>query len=84
MSEEELLETIMALVPESLGVWLGAGMAASAVLSLILPAPAENSHPAYKICYRAIRIFGLGAGKLKGMGKIGAAARIGAALRRQK
>lgn len=70
MTEEELVEFLLAFLPESFGGWLGAGMAISAILSLILPKPAENSHPAWKICHRAICVFGLGAGKLKAAGRL--------------
>lgn len=83
MTEEELLEIIMTYLPESLEGWIGTGMAISAVLSLILPAPAEDSHRAYKICHRALCIFGLGASKLKAAGKIGKLAKIGKAIGRR-
>ena len=70
MTEDELVELLLNFLPESLEMWLGAGMAISAVLSMVLPAPAENSHPAYRICHRAICIFGLGASKLRAAGKL--------------
>lgn len=84
MTEEELLEIILTFLPESLEGWIGTGMALSAVLSLILPAPADDSHPAYKVCHRAICIFGLGASKLRAAGKLGKLAKIGAAIGRRQ
>lgn len=81
MTEDEILELLLNFLPESLEGWLGMGLAVCAILSLILPPPAEDAHPAYRIGHRLICIFGLGAGKLKAAGKIG---KIGTLLRRVK
>lgn len=83
MPEDEIIEILLGIMPESLEGWLGVSMAISALLSIILPAPSENAHPVLKIGHKAICVLGLGAGKLKGMGKIGAIAKIGAAIRRK-
>ena len=84
MTEDELLELLLNFLPESLEGWLGTVIAIAAVLSLVLPAPAEESHPAYKICHRLICVFGLGAGRLKAAGKLGKLAKLGTVLRGKK
>ena len=84
MTEDEILELLLNFLPESWEGWLGTVIAIAAVLSLVLPAPAEDAHPAYRIGHRLICIFGLGVGKLKAAGKLGKIARIGSILKRTK
>lgn len=71
MSEDDLLELVVAFLPETLEGWAAVAVLACLVVSLVVPAPSEDSHPAWIIGHRLIRILGLGAGKLRGAGKIG-------------
>lgn len=71
MTEEDLLEVLTAFMPETLEGWLALAVILCAFLAIILPAPKEGSHPAWKTCHRAICILGMGAGKLRAAGKIG-------------
>lgn len=84
MTEEELLELLVALVPESFEGWMAIMVTASAILSIILPKPSDDAHPLVRIGHKAICLIGLGAGRLKAAGKIGAIAKIGSALRRRQ
>ncbi len=79
MTEEDLLEILLAFLPESFEGWAATVVSVSAILSFILPAPAENAHPALRIGHRLIGILGLGATKLRAAGKIGGALRKGKA-----
>lgn len=71
MPEEELLELLLAFLPESLEDWAAYVVTVSAILSFILPTPADDAHPLLKAGHKAICVFGLGATKLKTAGKIG-------------
>lgn len=71
MDEAELVDLMVAFLPETVEGWLASAVLCCLVLSLVLPCPRENSHPAYKIAHRLIGIVGLGAGRLRAAGKIG-------------
>lgn len=68
MDEAEILEMILAWLPETLEGWLAIGCGACAILAIAIPEPPESAHPAIKICHRLVCIFGLGAGKLRAAG----------------
>ena len=78
MTEEELIEFLMAFLPESLEGWLAWAMLVSAVLSYVLPTPPDDAHPALRMGHRFICILGCGATKLRAAGK------LAGALRRKK
>lgn len=78
MTEEELVEFLMAFLPESLEGWLAYAMLISAVLSCVLPAPSGDAHPALRAGYKFVCILGCGATRLRAAGK------IASALRRKK
>lgn len=80
MGEEELVEVVLAYMPETFEGWAAVGVTICALVSLAVPAPAEDSHPVWKIGHRIISIIGLGAGKLRAAGKIG---KIASVLRRK-
>ena len=76
MNEEELLDLLFAFLPETLEGWLGFALLACALVSLAVPAPAEDSHPAWKITHRLISLLGLGAGRLRVSGRLGKLGRL--------
>lgn len=71
MSEEELVEFLLAFFPETWEGWLGAVMAVSAVLAYVIPAPDENAHKLVKVGHKLLCVMGLGASKIRAAGKIG-------------
>lgn len=71
MPEDELLELLLACLPESLQGWLASVVAVSALLSFILPRPEPQAHPLLKAGHKIISVLGLGATKLRAAGKIG-------------
>lgn len=73
MTEEELLEILLAFLPESFEGWAATVVSVSALLSFILPKPADDAHPVLRIGHKFICVMGLGATKLRAAGKIGAA-----------
>lgn len=81
MDEQEVIELLIAFLPETIEGWLAVAIMACLVLSLVLPAPSEDCHPAVKFGHRLICILGMGAGKLKSAGKIG---NIGSLFRRKR
>lgn len=83
MDESEIIEFILAYLPETLESWAGLVMAGCAILSLALPAPAEDAHPLVRAGHRLICIVGLGAGKLRAAGKLGKIGRIANIIRRK-
>lgn len=78
MTEEELIEFLMAFWPESLEGWLAYVMLASAILSYVLPKPSDDAHPILRAGHRFVCILGCGATKLRAAGK------VAGALRRKK
>lgn len=70
MTEEELIELLMAFVPESFEGWLAYVIPISAILSYILPAPPENAHPVVKAGHKMLFILGIGASKIRAAGKV--------------
>lgn len=84
MTEAELLDLLMGLMPEDWEGWLAAGFGLCAILSLIIPAPAKNAHPVLKCGHRTLCILGLGAGRLKAAGRLGKIGRLAMLFRRQK
>ena len=83
MDESEILEFILAYLPETFEGWAGLVMALCAILSLALPAPAENAHPLVRFGHRLMRIAGLGAGKLRAAGRLGKIGKLASLLRRK-
>ncbi len=81
MDEDEIFEIILAYLPDTVEGWLALLFGACALVSLFVPAPPENCHPAWKIGHRLICIFGLGAGRLRSAGRLG---KIGRLFRRKK
>lgn len=71
MEELELVELILGYLPETLEGWAGIGLVICAILSIALPAPAEDAHPLVHAGHKIIRILGLGAGRLRTSGKLG-------------
>lgn len=43
--DEELLELVLAYLPESLEAWVGLAIVACTVLTLIWPEPSKSAHP---------------------------------------
>ncbi len=70
MTEEELIGFFMAFLPESLEGWMAYVMLASAVLSCVLPKPADDAHPVLRMGHKLICIFSFGAARLRAAGKI--------------
>ncbi|MBD5608193.1 MAG: hypothetical protein HDQ93_05010 [Desulfovibrio sp.] len=58
-------------------------MAGCAILSLALPAPAEDAHPLIRFGHRLICIVGLGAGRLRTAGKLGKLGKLANLVRRK-
>ena len=81
MPEDEIVELLVAFLPETVEGWLAVAVLACLVVSLVVPKPPENCHPAIRLGHRLICMIGLGAGRLRGAGRIG---KIGALLRRRK
>lgn len=75
MTEEELLEVLLAFLPESFEGWAATVVSVSALLSFILPEPADDAHPVLRMGHKLISVMGLGATKLRAAGKIGAVLR---------
>lgn len=71
MSEEELLELLVSLAPDSLEGWLAIVVTASAFLSYILPKPKEDAPILIRTGHKIISVLGLGATKLRAAGKVG-------------
>lgn len=84
MSEDELLELLAMLAPETLEGWLAIGVIICAIVAVAVPKPAENAHPVWKVCHRVISICGMGAGKMRAAGKIGKIGSLAAIFRRKK
>ena len=84
MTEDDLLELLTAFAPETLEGWLALGVIICAIVAVAVPPPAENSHPAWKVCHRVICIFGMGAGRMRAAGKIGKLGKLAAVFRRKK
>lgn len=76
MNEEEFLLLLVEWLPENPEALGAAIMALCALLSLVLPKPAEDAHPLLKIGHKIILILGMGAGKLRAAGKIGKLGKI--------
>lgn len=72
MTEDELLEMLLAFVPENWGGWLAFAVTVAALLAIVLPAPKEDAHPAVRVCHRLVCILGLGSSRLRAAGKLGA------------
>ena len=83
MDEAEILEFILACLPETFEGWAGLVMAGCAILSLALPAPAEDAHPLIRFGHRMMCIVGLGAGKLRTAGKLGKLGKLANLVRRK-
>lgn len=81
MGEDEILELLAYLAPETLEGWLAAAVIICAVAAVAVPPPAEDAHPLWKIVHRIISIVGLGAGKMRAAGRIG---KLGQLFRRKK
>lgn len=81
MTEEELLELILGILPDTFEGWTGVALVVSATLSFILPAPRSSDSAFYKGLHKTLCIISLGAGKLRTAGKIG---RFGKVLSRRK
>lgn len=81
MTEAELLDMLAGLAPEGWEGWLALGFGLCALLSVLLPEPPENAHPALKCAHRALCLLGLGASRLKAAGRLGKLARLGKRLR---
>lgn len=81
MGEDEILELLAYLAPETLEGWLAAAVIICAVAAVAVPPPPEDAHPLWKIVHRIISIVGLGAGKMRAAGRIG---KLGQLFRRKK
>lgn len=76
MDETQIAELLVEYLPESAEGWLGLLLLACALVSIAVPAPSGDSHPAWKVCWRIICVAGLGAGKIRTAGKLGTIAGI--------
>lgn len=76
MTEDDLLELLNIFLPETVEGWLAAVIIVCAIVAVAVPPPAENAHPALRVCHRIICIVGMGAGKMRAAGKIGKLGKI--------
>lgn len=83
MNEDELIELLTFLAPETLEGWLAWLVIICAFLAVALPAPAGNAHPLWKVSHRLISIIGLGAGKMRAAGKLGKIGKIASIFRKK-